>query len=286
MGCCGSTATVPPSSPPPLPAQAGETAQSSHRTSIPSSTTSTVLPKPGAVMPAHERFSDFASSQQPHHSEMRFHPSGGSGSLPRSRYMSEASRAPLPQGALSHSSRTRTASASRVGSRPLAEGHEGRPRFPSNLKSLLPNDFRYAISRFPISHYYHSSVHRFRILVVGKVCVIQSGMPWTQLMHVSTQRESGKSSLIDAVFKVNMNVSVCTQSSLHLPHQLMRLANYKGAPINVLGRTAEFLPRDNRQLIVHECSGSGPRDLQAIRDFVTTRNQKGRPASERLHAIW
>ncbi|KAH9998775.1 hypothetical protein BJV77DRAFT_980421 [Russula vinacea] len=59
-----------------------------------------------------------------------------------------------------------------------------------------------------------------------------------------------------------------------------------GAPINVSGRTAEFLPRDNRQLIVHECSGSGPRDLQAIRDSITSRNQKGRPASERLHAIW
>ena len=221
MGCCGSTPTV-PSSPPPLPAQAGETVQSTHQTSVPSSTTSIPLPKPGATTPTHDRFSDFASSQRPHHSEMRFQPSGGSGSLPRSRFMSDASHA-LPQGALSHSSRPRTASASasapmhssgiRVGSRPLAEGQEGRPRFPSTLKSSLPNDFRYVDSRCPISHYYHSSFHRFRILVVGKVCVIQSDMPWTQLMHVSSQRESGKSSLINAVFKVNM--SVCTQSSLH-----------------------------------------------------------------------
>ncbi|KAH9998770.1 hypothetical protein BJV77DRAFT_980342 [Russula vinacea] len=51
-----------------------------------------------------------------------------------------------------------------------------------------------------------------------------------------------------------------------------------GAPINVSGRTTEFLPRDNRQLIVHECSGSGPRDFQAIRDSITTRNQKGPPS--------
>jgi hypothetical protein len=178
MGCCGSTANV-PSSPSPLPAQP---VQSTHQTSIPSSTTST--PKPGAATLAHERFSDFASSQSPHRSEMRFQPSGGSGSLPRSRFMSDASHA-LPQGALSHPSRTRTASASasmlgsgRVGSQPLAEAHGGRPLFPSTLKSLLPNDFRYVLGRCSIGHYYHSSIHRFRILVVGKVRVIQSDMPW------------------------------------------------------------------------------------------------------------
>ncbi|KAF8474332.1 hypothetical protein DFH94DRAFT_695408 [Russula ochroleuca] len=240
MGCCGSTATVPPS---PLPsAQAvdqRETVQSTHPTSMSSST---LLSKPSATTLAHERFLDSASSQ---------HPRGSGSSLQRSRFISDASHAALPQGALSHSSRTRTASASAsmLGrSRLPAEGYEGRPRFPSTLKSLLPNDFR------------------FRILVVGK-------------------RESGKSSLINAVFKANM--SVCTQSSLHsYLANLFALQNYKGAPINISGRTTEFLPRDNRHLIVHECSGSGPRDLQAIRDFVTTRNQKGRPASERLHAIW
>ena len=71
-----------------------------------------------------------------------------------------------------------------------------------------------------------------------------------------------------------------------LPHQLMRLANLKGSPINVAGRTAEFCPRDNRHLIVHECSATGRGEMQAIRDFITTRNHKSRPASERLHAIW
>jgi hypothetical protein len=164
MGCCGSTATVPPS---PLPsAQAvdqRETVQSTHPTSMSSST---LLSKPSATTLAHERFLDSASSQ---------HPRGSGSSLQRSRFISDASHAALPQGALSHSSRTRTASASAsmLGrSRLPAEGYEGRPRFPSTLKSLLPNDFRYAVSRCPVSHYYYSSVHRFRILVVGKVRAI------------------------------------------------------------------------------------------------------------------
>jgi len=50
--------------------------------------------------------------------------------------------------------------------------------------------------------------------------------------------------------------------------------------------TVEFRPRDNRHLIVHECSAFKTRELQAIRDFITTRNHKSRQASERLHAIW
>jgi len=107
------------------------------------------------------------------------------------------------------------------------KGQEGQPRFPSTLQSLLSNDFR------------------FRILVVGK-------------------RDSGKSSLIKTVFKVDMS----------------------GSPINISGRTAEFRPPDNRHLTVHECSASGPGEMQAIRDFITTRNHESCPASERLHAIW
>ena len=71
-----------------------------------------------------------------------------------------------------------------------------------------------------------------------------------------------------------------------LSDQLMHVANFKWSPFNVSGRTAEFRPRDNRHLIVHECSASGPREMQAIRDFITARNHKSRPDSERLHAIW
>ena len=103
-------------------------------------------------------------------------------------------------------------------------------------------------------------------------------------MHTSSQRDSGKSSLIKTIFNVDM--SVCTQLSSHsCLTQLMRLANFKGSPINIPGRTAEFRPPDNDYLVVHECSASGPEEMQAIRDFIT-RNHKSRPVSERLHAIW
>jgi hypothetical protein len=64
------------------------------------------------------------------------------------------------------------------------------------------------------------------------------------------------------------------------------LAICKRAPTNVSGITVEFRPRDNRRVIVHECSAFGPGELQTIRDFITTRNYKNRQASERLHAIW
>ena len=53
------------------------------------------------------------------------------------------------------------------------EGQERRPRFPSTLQGLLSNDFRYVAGRFPISpRHLCIIVHRFRILVVGKVRVI------------------------------------------------------------------------------------------------------------------
>ena len=86
--------------------------------------------------------------------------------------------------------------------------HETR-QFPPNLQSLLSNDFRYAVRRCPISHYYYVAiVHRFRVLVVGRVRVVKLDSPWTQLMHVSLQRESGKSSLINAIFNVDMSVCI------------------------------------------------------------------------------
>jgi hypothetical protein len=57
--------------------------------------------------------------------------------------------------------------------RGAVEGQEGRSRFPPTLQGLLSNDFRYAVGRCPISPCVLSNiVHRFRILVVGKVCVI------------------------------------------------------------------------------------------------------------------
>ena len=104
-------------------------------------------------------------------------------------------------------------------------------------------------------------------------------------MPISSQRGAGKSSLINAIFDVNM--SVCALSSLHSFFTHFRpLPNCKGAPMNVSGRITEFRPRDNRHLMVNECSAFGPGEMQAVQDSITLRNHKSHPASERLHAIW
>jgi hypothetical protein len=121
----------------------------------------------------------------------------------------------------------------------------------------------------------------FLLWVRCVLCIIQA-VDATD--DISSQRGSGKSSLIKTIFNVDM--SVCTRSSLHsfLTHLRARIC--KRAPTNVSGMTAEFRPHDNRHLIVHECSVFKPGEFQAIRDFITTRNHKSRQASEKLHAIW
>jgi hypothetical protein len=131
---------------------------------------------------------------------------------------------------------------------------------------------------------YSTIVHRFRILVAGRVrvlnrraadatdaCFIAAGI--RQILTHQCRFQCGYVGKYLAIF------ASCSTN-------LYDLQNHKGAPKNVPGRTAEFRPRDNRHLIVHECSGSGPGELQAIRDFVTMYSHKNRPASERLHAIW
>ena len=136
---------------------------------------------------------DKFASQHPLGAESRLHQyrSRGSGSPQLNESMSVDTR--FLQGARSEShsysrmNRTRTASASlldyghpptstQFGPRPAlgaghmpAERHERLPRFPSTLRSRLSDDFRYAPRRCPISHYYSTIVHRFNLLVVGKV---------------------------------------------------------------------------------------------------------------------
>jgi len=88
----------------------------------------------------------------------------------------------------------------------------------------------------------------FRILVVGK-------------------RGSGKSSLINATFRVDMSA----------------------APARVSDINFAFRPDDNHHLIVHESAGLEPGDaqgLRAIRDFISNRTDPSRAPAERLHAIW
>ncbi len=104
-------------------------------------------------------------------------------------------------------------------------------------------------------------------------------------MRISLQRDSGKSSLIRSIFNVDM--LVCTRSSSHSCLTSLCASHYnKGSPINGSGRTAEFRPPDNHHLVVHECPAFGPGEMQVIQNFIRTCNNKSRPASERLHAIW
>ncbi|KAF8489086.1 hypothetical protein F5888DRAFT_1731195 [Russula emetica] len=89
---------------------------------------------------------------------------------------------------------------------------------------------------------------QFRILVIGK-------------------RGSGKSSLINATFRVNMSAAPGIGSDINLA----------------------FRPDDNHHLIVHEYSGLEPGDahgLRTIRDFIMVRTDQSRAPAERLHAIW
>ncbi|KAF8265742.1 hypothetical protein EI94DRAFT_1734896 [Lactarius quietus] len=133
------------------------------------------------------------------------------------------------------------------------------PSLPTSAESSRASSRRPALS-FPSHRPLTSTVRqalpehfKFRILVVGK-------------------RGSGKSSLIKAVFKVDVTA-------------VPEMAPGK-ADIDV-----EFHPEDNRYLIVHECSGldsqaTDSQGLQTIRDFVTRRSDPSCSPPERLHAIW
>lgn len=56
----------------------------------------------------------------------------------------------------------------------LAKRQERRSRFPSTLLSLLSNDFRCVLRYRAVTHNtnYCTIIHRFRVLVVGKVCIM------------------------------------------------------------------------------------------------------------------
>ena len=169
------------------------------------------LPKPGAVTPERVRSSQrrrdsrghppspsggvVVAMQHTQRPEMHSnkYSSGKRGSLQRSRAMSMDTTSPKEERLHSSEQRTRTTSASLLGNRHPPGGtrfesrsaprtgrtqpkrQESRPPFPPTVQSLLSNDFRYAVSRCSLSHYYYSSIiHRFRILVVGKVRVVKS----------------------------------------------------------------------------------------------------------------
>ena len=110
--------------------------------------------------------------------------------------------------------------------------------------------------------------------------------------HFLSQRGSGKSSLIQAAFKVDMSVPVRIYYLILFSNPMYSTV----CPENkaALGRAPDinfaFRPDDNHHLIVHEFSGLESGDdaqrLRAILDFILTRTDPNRPAPERLHAIW
>jgi hypothetical protein len=159
----------------------------STRTRVPSQDSASSHLPLNSGYPSSQFGGDASASQHPHRAETRYR-SRGNRSPQLNESASEDTR--LPQGARSHSySRMdrmasgslleygRPPASTQFGSRPAlgtdqmpAERDEGLPCFPSTLRSQLSNDFRYVARRCPISHYYYNTiVHRFNLLVVGKV---------------------------------------------------------------------------------------------------------------------
>jgi hypothetical protein len=219
MGCCGSTANV-PSIPEPSSAQPvyqREPVQPTQHTPAPSSTgtppsssaapssrgssgkpahhtvelddkiNSTLPPKPHAVTPVRRRSQGV---------DLLYRGGGGDSPQLGTRSTSMGPGIHLP-----------------AGTQAVSWAAPPKPRFLPTLKSLLPNDFRYAIRRCPISHYlqFGPQIQNSRC-GKGVSYLIKQALDPTE---ACLQRESGKSSLINAVFKANMNALVCTQLSLH-----------------------------------------------------------------------
>ena len=163
------------------------------------------LPKHGAASSERMRPHDSTSSQR--RRDARDHPPPSSGSNPHSQEMNlhpyrsrgapsqlhkSISTGTTSQGPRSHSPSAMTRTSSTIlpghGSQPtgpqfdsgLALGtgqrtgrQERRPRFPPTLQSLLSNDFRFVARCRTVTHNNRCTiVHRFRILVVGKVCIM------------------------------------------------------------------------------------------------------------------
>jgi hypothetical protein len=168
--CCSKSHTVPAVPTPEKP-------QSPQPTSIPDITTSTPSPRPGKAISvrararaqsqgaalSHRRHDDgrdyplpssggdVFAPQHPDRQDMRSrqYSSGGTGRMQRTRAVSMDVVTNLLS-ASPHLSRLRNRTASMT-SQITAGRQGGRSRFPFALQSLLPNDFKYAVRRCPIS---------------------------------------------------------------------------------------------------------------------------------------
>ncbi|KAN0107065.1 hypothetical protein V8E52_010510 [Russula decolorans] len=238
--CCGGTATVPsepqpgppvtqprPSAPAPLQPNIKE------GSSVPSSSRPPSRPRSHSSASKHESTQHTGrSSQDP---------------IPRSRTKSAPQ---APQISKSSSPQEPRARARSVVQPKRSSRSDSRTTGPEHAKGV-----RSPTMSYPSRRTLNSTVKQvltenpqFRILVVGK-------------------RGSGKSSLINANFGVNMSAAPGLGSDINLA----------------------FRPDDNHHLIVHEYSGLEPGDgqgLRTIRDFITLRTDPNRAPAEKLHAIW
>ena len=103
-----------------------------------------------------------------------------------------------------------------------AKRQETRPPFPPNLQNLLSNDFRYAVGHCPIVITYSTTVHRFRILVAGRVRVVnrQAADATDVCFHRSGDQANPHSSM-------QFSMWICRYVPSHLCfllHQHIRLA--------------------------------------------------------------
>ena len=81
-------------------------------------------------------------------------------------------------------------------------------QLPPCLENLLPHNFRYAVRPCPISHYYYSTiVHRFRILVAGRVRVVnRQVVDAADACFIS----AGIRQVLTHQCRFNVDMSVCT----------------------------------------------------------------------------
>ena len=159
----------------------------------------------------------------------------------------------------------------------------------STVRQVLPEHFKCVLRPYLVRRNSYI-LHRFRILVVGKVRTRCAQTNISQIYFGSTER------LWKIVSHQSRLQSECDSAFLYsyisLPPTMCN--GYKAVPERVLGKAdinVEFRPEDNRYLIVHECSGLGSQggdsqNLQTIRDFISHRTDPSRSPSERLHAVW
>lgn len=157
--CCGGSAIVPSSSSPrPATALTPEAPPPSPPNHPPSTPSESLRSKGGPRMPAHGTTQNNLEMTTPEHPQRRGDDRAYPPSSSNSNSHSQETHPHLfrPRGAVSR------------------EKQERRSRFPSTLLSLLPKDFRCVVRCCAVSHNTNccTIIHRFRTLVVGKVCIV------------------------------------------------------------------------------------------------------------------